>query len=52
VDRLFDWLGLIVIAGIIFVLARPGSLGPSLVEIGGGKIVQLVQTVTGGGTWR
>jgi hypothetical protein len=51
VDRFFDWLSLALVVGIVLLFTRPGSLGPQLVNIGGGKIVDLVRTVTGGGTW-
>ena len=50
-DRIFDWLSLALIVAIIFLLVRPGSLGPRLVESAGGKVVDIVKAVTGGGTW-
>lgn len=50
-DRLFDWLSLALIVAVVFVMVRPGSLGPRLVEVGGGKVVDIVKAVTGGGTW-
>lgn len=38
------------VAGI-FVLVRPGSQGPKLVEGATNSVVNLVKASTGGGTW-
>ena len=50
-DRIFDWLSLALIVAIIFLMVRPGSMGVQLVNAGGGKVVDIVKAVTGGGTW-
>lgn len=49
--RIFDWLILVLYVAIIFLLVRPGSKGPALVEATGKTVVGLVTAVTGGGGW-
>lgn len=49
--RIFDVVGLVVIAGIIFVLVRPGSQGPKLVGAVGESATGLLKAATGGGSW-
>jgi hypothetical protein len=50
-NRMFDWLMLVLIVALVFVLVRPGSLGPVLVEKVGTSAVNLVTAATGGGGW-
>lgn len=50
-DRLFDWLILLLYVAIIFLLVRPGSQGPSLVDTASKGLVGLVNAATGGGGW-
>jgi hypothetical protein len=42
--------GIIIIA-VIFVLVRPGSQGPGLIQSVGGAMAGLLSAATGGGTW-
>jgi len=49
--RFFDWLMLLLYVAIIFLLVRPGSKGPALVDTIGGTLVRLVNAATGGGGW-
>lgn len=42
--------GIIVLAGI-FVLVRPGSQGPSMVETLTNGFTGAIKAATGGGTW-
>jgi len=51
VHKIGDFLiGIVFIAGI-FVLVRPGSQGPKLVDSITSGTVNLVKAATGGGTW-
>ncbi|QUH03831.1 hypothetical protein HUO13_26135 [Saccharopolyspora erythraea] len=43
-------MGIIVVAGI-FVMVRPGSQGPGLVNSIGGAFGGALKAATGGGTW-
>lgn len=49
--RIGDWLILLLYVAIVFLLVRPGSQGPSLVETVGKSLVNLVTSATGGGGW-
>lgn len=49
--RLFDWLMLLLVVAIIFLMVRPQSQGPVLVERVGKSAVDLVVAATGGGGW-
>lgn len=49
--RFGDFLVGIVYLSVIFVLVRPGSQGPSLVNAFGNSTTGLVKAATGGGTW-
>lgn len=49
--RFFDWLMLLLVVAIIFVLVRPGSKGPQLADSLGNSLVKLVNAATGGGGW-
>jgi hypothetical protein len=49
--RMWDWLILVLYLAIIFVLVRPGSQGPSLVDRIGTTLIGLVNAGTGGGGW-
>lgn len=49
--RIGDFLIAIVYLAVIFVLVRPGSQGPSLVNAFGNSTSGLVKAATGGGTW-
>jgi hypothetical protein len=50
-DKAFEWLVAIVYLAVVFVLVRPGSQGPGLVESIGNSISNIVKAATGGGTW-
>lgn len=50
-SRIFDWLILLLYVAILFLLVRPGSKGPALVDTVGSTLVNLVTSVTGGGGW-
>ena len=41
----------IIILAVLFVLVRPGSQGPSLVNNVSGALTGLVNAATGGGGW-
>lgn len=50
-NRIGDWfIGLLWVAAI-FVLVRPGSQGPGLVQNSLSGLNSMLSTVTGGGTW-
>lgn len=51
VNRFFDWMMLLLYVAVIFLLVRPRSQGPKLIDTIGSKFVALVQSVTGGGKW-
>lgn len=48
-DRLFDWLALALYVAIVFLLVRPRSQGPKLVETVTKGILGVFSSVTGGG---
>jgi hypothetical protein len=50
-DRVFDWLSLLLVVAVFFLFFRPGSLGPKVADTVGDTLVNLVQSVTGGGGW-
>lgn len=41
----------IVYLAVLFVLVRPGSQGPTLVNSVGSGLKGLISSATGGGTW-
>lgn len=49
--RIGDWLILLLYVAALFLLVRPGSKGPQLVETVTGGLVNLVTAATGGGGW-
>lgn len=49
--RLWDWLILLLYVAIVFLLVRPGSKGPALVDTVGNTLTNLVNAATGGGGW-
>lgn len=49
--RMWDWMILLLYVAILFLLVRPGSQGPSLVEAVGSNLRGLVEAATGGGGW-
>ncbi len=49
--RFFDWLMLLLYVAILFLLVRPGSKGPQLLEGIGSSLVNLMNAATGGGGW-
>lgn len=51
VNRIFDWLILLLYVAVVFLLVRPGSQGPVLFDKVGGALVNLVNSATGGGGW-
>jgi hypothetical protein len=50
-DRMWDWGILLLYVAIVFLLVRPGSKGPALIETTGKTFVDLVKAATGGGSW-
>lgn len=36
---------------VLFLLVRPGSQGPGLVNASGGALTNVIKAGTGGGTW-
>jgi hypothetical protein len=50
-DKLADFLLAIVYLAVVFVLVRPRSQGPQLVQALGDSTSGLVKAATGGGTW-
>lgn len=47
-----SWLIIVVYAGIVFTLVRPGSQGPSFVAAVGNAVTGILKTGTGAGqTW-
>jgi len=49
--RVWDWLILALYVAIIFLLVRPGSKGPQLVNSFTSGIVNIMKAATGGGGW-
>lgn len=49
--KIGDFLVGILFVAAIFVLVRPGSQGPKLVDTATNGVVNLVKAATGGGTW-
>jgi hypothetical protein len=49
--RIWDWLILLLYVAVIFLLVRPGSKGPQLVDTIGRTLTDLVNAATGGGGW-
>lgn len=49
--RFFDWLVLALYVAIIFLLVRPRSQGPALVDRTFNGITNVIKSVTGGGGW-
>jgi drug/metabolite transporter (DMT)-like permease len=50
-NKLWDWLGGALVVAGIFVMVRPGSQGPTLVDNLGKAVNGVFGAVTGGGTW-
>lgn len=50
-DRIGEWLALVIYLAIIFVMVRPRSQGPALVTSTGAAVTGIVKAATGGGTW-
>jgi hypothetical protein len=50
-DRVFDWLILALYVAVVFLLVRPKSQGPALVQKFTDGVVNIVRSVTGGGSW-
>lgn len=48
---MWDWGILLLYVAIIFLLVRPKSLGPTLVEKVTGGVTDMITAVTGGGGW-
>ncbi len=46
-----DWFMLLLYVSALFLLVRPGSQGPKLVDTTGNAIGGLIKTATGGGSW-
>lgn len=49
--RFFDFLMLALYVAIIFILVRPRSQGPRLVETTSKGLIGIFREVTGGGGW-
>lgn len=49
--RFFDWLMLALYVAIIFLLVRPRSQGPLLVEKASNGLIGIFREITGGGGW-
>lgn len=50
--ELTQWLTIVVYAGIVFTLVRPGSQGPKLISTVGDSVSGILKTGTGAGqTW-
>lgn len=47
----WDWMMLILYVSALFLLVRPGSQGPKLVQTTGSAVQGLIKQATGGGTW-
>jgi hypothetical protein len=50
-SKLFDWLMLALYVSIVFLLVRPGSQGPKLVDTAGKVVTNVMTAATGGGGW-
>ncbi|MFD9893710.1 hypothetical protein ACFWY9_30560 [Amycolatopsis sp. NPDC059027] len=50
-SKVADFLGGALIVAGIFVLVRPGSQGPTLVQNVGNAVNGVFTAITGGGTW-
>lgn len=50
-DKIGEWLVVVVYLAIVFVLVRPKSQGPALVTSSGNAVAGIVKAATGGGTW-
>lgn len=46
-----DWFILLLYVAILFLLVRPGSQGPKLVDTFGKSLTGLINAATGGGGW-
>jgi len=51
IDKIGDFLIAVLFVAGIFVLVRPGSQGPALVNSLTTGTTNLVKAATGGGTW-
>ena len=49
--RFVDWLMFALYVAIVFLLVRPKSQGPSLVEKFSNGIIGIMKAATGGGSW-
>lgn len=49
--KIGDWFILLLYVAILFLLVRPGSQGPKLIDTTGKSVIGLVNSVTGGGGW-
>lgn len=49
--RFFDWMMLLLYVAILFLMVRPNSQGPTLVEKTSQAFIGLVNAATGGGGW-
>lgn len=50
-DKIADIAAGVLTVAIIFVLVRPGSLGPTFVTSVGDAYSEVIRTATGGGVW-
>ena len=50
-SKVGDWFILLLYVAMLFLLVRPGSLGPKLIDTTGKSLIGLLTAVTGGGGW-
>jgi len=49
--KIVDWLILALYVSMLFLLVRPGSQGPKLVDTTGKTVIGVMNAATGGGGW-
>ena len=49
--KIGDWLILLLYVAMLFLLVRPGSQGPKVIDTTGKSLIGLVNAATGGGGW-
>lgn len=50
-SKIGDWLILALYVSVLFLMVRPGSQGPKLVDTAGKAITSVMNAATGGGGW-
>lgn len=46
-----DWFILLLYVAMLFLLVRPGSQGPKIIDTTGKSLIGLINAATGGGGW-